>query len=313
MTGRFGWSLQESNADRTASMVIHVLVELGAAALISASSFLLCGHGVATKFVGIIAGVCSMTLICWSMVSVYSFMSVRIARVEAHDKRVAEQKESLVWQRGMSVKRDVPRSERLNLRRERREAEERLEKTLAIIPDAPAQSIADLLSTTVLRVQRALVMIASLVGQIIMQSCLFVGFFVWPRKLPRQASSPPTGGDGGERKPKLVTNNPAKPVPASGVEARTASSPVAMLARSGGEMARTANPTRGPVVSGAHLSDEFSKDLRKAAEWFAEGGSPWRSVRALASDFQVHHRTAGEYVERARAVGRRKASQQRLR
>jgi len=238
------------------------------------------------------------------MVSVYSFMSVRIARVEAHDKLVAEQKESLAWQRGMSVKRDVPRSERFNLRKERIEAEERLDKTLAIIPDAPAQSLADLLSTTVLRVQRALVMIASCVGQIIMQSCLFIGFFVWPRKLPRRASSPPTGGDGGE----LVTNNPAKPVASSGVAARTASSPVAMLAGSGGEMAR-AKASRGPVVSGAHLPDEFSKDLREAAEWFIRGGSPWRSVRALASDYQVHHRTAGEYVERARGVGRRKASQ----
>jgi hypothetical protein len=113
MTGRFGWSLQEGDADRTASAVIHV-----------------------------------------------------------------KQEKSLSWQRGVSIQRDVPRSERLYLRKKTRAAQERLEKTLAIIPDAPAQSIADLLSTTVLRVQRALVMIASCVGQIIMQSCLFIGFFV---------------------------------------------------------------------------------------------------------------------------------------
>jgi hypothetical protein len=133
-------------------------------------------------------------LMGYSVLSVYSWMSTRVARLEAHNRVVEAEQQALDWKRKTSIRRNIPKSERLYLRKETQEAQEKLERSLTIIPDAPAQSIADAFNTTALRVQRLLVMAASCVGQVIKLACLFIGFFIWPYRLDTPATRPPAGG-----------------------------------------------------------------------------------------------------------------------
>jgi enamine deaminase RidA (YjgF/YER057c/UK114 family) len=49
-----------------------------------------------------------------------------------------------------------------------------------------------------------------------------------------------------------------------------------------------------------------TQELAEAVEWLVQGGSPWRSIRALARDFNVNRKTARAHVRRAE---RHKASQ----
>jgi hypothetical protein len=67
---------------------------------------------------------------------------------------------------------------------------------------------------------------------------------------------------------------------------------------------------RKRTSGGLPLSDAAAEALGKAADWFVGGGSPWRSIRALARDHKCHHSTAADYVQRAK---RRKASKERTR
>lgn len=199
MTGRFGWSLQEDQADRYPSAVIHALVDASAAALISTASYMLSRPGATWKWrpVGAAAACISIMLMGYSVLSVYSWMSTRVARLEAHNRVVEAEQQALDWKRKTSISRNIPKSERLYLRQETRSAQDKLKRSLAIIPDAPAQSIADAFNTTAPRVQRFLVMAASCVGQVIKLACLFIGFFIWPYRLDKAVTRPPASGSGG--------------------------------------------------------------------------------------------------------------------
>ena len=213
MTGRFGWSLQDEAADRIASASIHVLVDAGGAALVTASGIMLSWRGWRWRMMGIIALFCALVLVAYSILSVYGFMSTRIAHLEGHKNIVAMQQGDLDWKRKTSISRDVPKSERLYLRQEARVAAGELKNSLAIIPDGQAAAIAGLFSTTSERVQRALVMISSGVGQLIKVACLFIGFSLWPHRLHETKPSGGTdGGGGGREKPATETKRTAETV-----------------------------------------------------------------------------------------------------
>src|SRR5262249_59428963 len=82
--------------------------------------------------------------------------------------------------------------------------------------------------------------------------------------------------------------------------------PSPTLARNKGQLARSSSsPTPLP---GQHVPEELARELEEAADWYLKGGSPWRSIRAIARHFGVHHNTAGDHVQRAE---RRKGSQPR--
>ena len=127
------------------------------------------------------------------------------------------------------------------------------------------------------------------------------------------------GGDGKHRKfvtdtPKNVTAKASASLTANGMavsKEASAASAVAKLAGGGISVSKsppppTPSPTSG--VQGAHISEDTAKNLRAAADLFVSGGSPLRSIRALARHFGVHHTTAGDYVLRAKW---RKASEER--
>jgi hypothetical protein len=301
MTGRFGWSLQEDQADRYASTMIHVLVDASAAALISTASYMLSRPGATWKWrlVSAAAACISMMFMGYSVLSVYSWMSTRVARLEAHNRVVEAEQQALDWKRKTSISRNIPKSERLYLREETRAAQEKLERSLAIIPDAPAQSIADAFNTTAPRVQRFLVMAASCVGQVIKLACLFIGFFVWPYRLDRPATRPPTGGSGGL---KLVASTVAAPVvgspPTSALVApatpafHVAGAPDSrhMVAAAGNDNAGSALAvgtatgdyplavsTANPVAGGTAMAVATNSD---AAGETATDNSPWRGSTA---------------------------------
>jgi len=157
----------------------------------------------------------------------------------------------------------MPRSERVFLRSETKRAEQRLERTLAYIPDAPAQSIADLLGTTPLRVQRELVMLTSSVFQMVKLACLFFGFYLWPTKVPSRPITPVGGHSGGGGGLKLVA-------------ATTGREQVATAKRSA-----TSSATRGrrsATPTGRMGDKELELLLRK----YRSGGMPGRSLREVA-------------------------------
>jgi hypothetical protein len=53
-------------------------------------------------------------------------------------------------------------------------------------------------------------------------------------------------------------------------------------------------------LPGQHLSKEMVKEITEVAVRFVKGESPWPSIRALARHFNVHPKTAGHYVSRAK-------------
>lgn len=209
MSARFGYSLQDDPADRYASAIIHILVDAGAASLITASGIMLSWGGLRWRSMGIVAFICALALVAYSVITVYGFMSTRIAHLESHNQLVAMQTKQLDWTRSTSVNRDVPRAERLFLRQEAKSARDDLKKSLAIVPDAAAASIASVFNTSVERVQRALVMIGSCIGQLIKISCLFIGFSLWPHRL-QSGGNRPGGGGNQQKEPATKNQEPTK-------------------------------------------------------------------------------------------------------
>jgi hypothetical protein len=54
-------------------------------------------------------------------------MPTRVARLEAHNRVVEAEQEALDWKRKTSIRRNIPRSERLYLHKETQEAQEKLD------------------------------------------------------------------------------------------------------------------------------------------------------------------------------------------
>ena len=116
---------------------------------------------------GVIALICALVLVIYSIVSVYGFMSKRITHLESHNRIVAYQQGEIDWKRKTIIKPELPKSERQMLRDELRTASKELKESLRFVPDAQAAGVAAWFDTTVERVQRTLVIITSGVGQLI--------------------------------------------------------------------------------------------------------------------------------------------------
>ena len=200
MTGRFGWSLQEAAVDRWVSACLHMLNDAAGAALVIVSSVMFGMSGWRTRIMGVIALICALLLVGYSIVSVYGFMSTRITHLERHNRIVAYQQGAIDWTRKTIINRDLPKSERQMLHDELRKANKELKAALRFIPDAQAAGIAAWFNTTVERVQRTLVIITSGVGQLIKVACLFFGFSLLSycsKEGPSSGdSSGPTAGGG---------------------------------------------------------------------------------------------------------------------
>ena len=79
MTARQGWSLQDNIADCFASALMNVLVDAAAAVLVSASSSMLKCRGLRRKVMGVSALLFALILEGYSTITVYGFMSTRMA------------------------------------------------------------------------------------------------------------------------------------------------------------------------------------------------------------------------------------------
>jgi hypothetical protein len=212
MTGRFGWSLQEADADRWASAVLHVLGDAAGAGLVAIAGIMLGWVGWRWKLMGSIAMLCALVLVAYSIVSVYGFMSTRIAHLESHKAVVSVDQGALDWSRKTSVSKEVPKGERMLMRKDVKERTEQLKKSLSFIPDAQAAGVAAWFGTTTEKVQRGLVVITSCVGQLIKVSCLFFGFSLWAYRADNQLSGRDEGG-GNNEKPKLSLVKPTTTQP----------------------------------------------------------------------------------------------------
>ena len=199
MTGRFGWNLQEAAVDRWASAALHVLNDAAGAGLVVASSVMLGMPGWRARIMGAIALLFALVLVTYSIVSVYGFMSTRISQLESHKSTVAYQQGEIDWKRKTIINRELPKADRQMMRAELRMASKEHKALLRFIPDAQAASIAAWFDTTVERVQRALVIVTSGVGQLIKVACLFFGFsFLSFRPEGAPSSDDHSGAGGGD-------------------------------------------------------------------------------------------------------------------
>jgi len=241
----------------------------------------------------------ALIFVAYSIISVHGFMSTRIAQLEAHKRLVEMEEKDLEWKRATSINREMPKSERMYLRQERVTAEAELKKSLRFVPDAAASSIASWFNTTSEQVQRYLVIFSSCVGQLIKVSCLFIGSCLWPHRQPTRVAHPSGGGgllalaDKDDIHNSTITADTAASSAAAYMKVRTAA-----LAGGADHMAVSKPPQSSR--QGMHLSDEASRELSEAADWFVRGKSPWPSIRALAREYSVHHSTAIYHVRRAK-------------
>jgi hypothetical protein len=218
MNFRFGWGLSGDLADRTTLAVLHVLVDPAAAGLVVAGTLM---RRWGWRMEGLGFQIIAILLILYSMLSVYGFMSARIAMTTSHDAVIAMQKGQLDWTRNSSVNRELPKVERRLLRQEAKELTKEIGRSLAIIPDAQAASIATAIGVSVDKVQRALVMISSGIAQAMKFVCLLAGVMIWPRAKQADSTTDASSGGGGDksdkRKLELVKPTAAK---LSGLSAR---------------------------------------------------------------------------------------------
>jgi hypothetical protein len=177
MNARFGWGLSPNLTDRTTLAVLHALVDPAAAGIIAAGG-LMFRWDWRWQGTGLLAF--AALLIAYSMLSVFGFMSTRIAATQSHDAIVEMQRGQWDWTLKSSIKREIPKQERRLLRAEAQDLAAKLEASLSIIPDAQATSIASVLDVPVAKVQRALVMISSGIAQTIKFICLLAAVMMWP-------------------------------------------------------------------------------------------------------------------------------------
>jgi hypothetical protein len=197
----------------------------------------------------------AFVLICYSMLSTYGFMSSRISAMANHNAVIAMQKGQLDWTRGSSVNRELPKVERRLLRADTKELMKDLRASLAIIPDAQAQSIADALGgLAVEKVQRALIMISSGMAQTLKFVCLLCGVMMWPRRQTTGSSQQQRGsGPDGSSGPRLVHNS--DPVVTTAPALSAASAP----------MSREAAAPPQPVVDQSLPGSSVSRQLSQPA------------------------------------------------
>ena len=185
MNARFGWGLSANLADRTTLAILHAIVDPAAAGIIAAGGLMLRWD---RRRQGIGLLVFAGLLIGYSMLSVFGFMSTRIAATQSHDAIVEMQKGQWDWTLKSSIKREIPKQERRLLRAEAQDLVGKIEASLSIIPDAQATSISNALGVPIAKVQRALVMISSGIAQTVKFICLLAAVMMWPRR--RYAEKP---------------------------------------------------------------------------------------------------------------------------
>src|SRR5262245_25198259 len=94
MNARFGWGLAPDWADRITLAVLHVLVDPAAAGLVVTGSLMIRWRW---RWQGILFLAIALVLMAYSMLSVYGFMSSRIAMTQSHQAIVDMQKGQLDW------------------------------------------------------------------------------------------------------------------------------------------------------------------------------------------------------------------------
>ena len=178
MNARFGWGLSADLGDRTILAVLHALLDPAAAGMIAAAG-LMFRWSRRKQGVGVLAF--AVLLIAYSILSVFGFMSARIATTQSHDAIVEMQKSQWAWTLKSSINRELPKQERLLLHNEAQEQSRMIQASISIIPDAQAAGIAAALGVPVDKVQRSLVMTSSCIAQTIKFVCLLAAVMIWPR------------------------------------------------------------------------------------------------------------------------------------
>ena len=297
MNWRFGWGLSTDLVDRSTVAVLHVLVDPAAGSLALAGSMLMRWgwKREGWTFYGF-----ALVLVLYSMLSVYGFMSARIAMTQSHDSVVAMQMGQLDWTRKSSINRELPRSERRLLRADAKEMTKEIRTSLSIVPDAQAASIAAALGVRVEKVQRALVMVASGIAQGIKFICIICGVMVWPRSVASaKQEAPPksdTGGGGG-KKLELVKPDARDPVDAP------------KKIHASAHLMQTDPTQRSASVpsTGAWKKRDYAAELREYLHQHAPDGD-LQSQRAIGRALNISQPSVSRHLRRIQAQADRKTA-----
>ena len=252
----------------------------------------------------------SVTLVLYSMLSVFGFMSARMVMTQSHEAVVAMQQGQLDWTRNSSMKRDLPKQERQLLHKEANALSKEIVTSLSIIPDAQAASIASALNLPVAKVQQWLVMISSGTAQAIKFLCLLGSVMMWPSRARTDGEDNKThsnlGGEGGVElgMPQVVHSEPigfsrSFQTQSSDLDAKSTVSPpdlVAEVAVSPSELETKSTASSPELVGKCAVSPPDSENLWHKSD---DARSTHQSVLSTdAPKGKLSHAQLHEYLKR---------------
>jgi hypothetical protein len=288
MNGRFGWEQASSTGDRYLMSVQHLLIDPAAAALVAL------GGSFAARRLRVhaaIALICGLMLVGWSVVSVYGFMSSRIAVSQGHKAALKVQEDYLKWAQGQTVNFDRPKADRQAMTLEVKDAVQKLVQAAMIVPDAQAASIAEMFDTSPENVQRALVLFSSCIMQFIKIACLFYGCFSWSQRVPMGHTTIDSSGSDGRSNPTSCNGGNVMPFRSSATSA-TSFTPANHSAKS---ISSHAIPPVALVANGTRLTrKEALRDAKRLIA--ATGAIP--SQKALATRWNCPPSTVSRWSKK---------------
>lgn len=303
--GRFGWSLGTTDADRVAYATLHILADLASAGLVAWSAAIAARGAWRWRVRAWVAFLCALGFTSVSILTVYGFMSTRIAAVQGHTAVLETQKGVAEWLKTQTVNPEVanayaaaasecasgrgPRclgaearaqalaGQQANMGKELRQQFKQIEATASIVPDSHASAIASITGMSLGAAQKLLMIVMSAFGQSVKFACLFFGIkglsqTIWRRRRTVSASPKGSSGEGGETR--KTTNESKDKQPETVIQfpakaSAPAEFPAAQNARPtvSSEAARVPSPA--PTVSGYPrlYGETVSSALRIQPEW----------------------------------------------
>ena len=224
--GRFGWSLGTTWGDSVGYTVLHVLADLASAGLVAWSASIAAKRKWRWRMRAWAAFLCALAFTSVSILTVYGFMSTRMAAVAGHTAVLETQKDHAKWLAGQTVKADVANAyaaaarecatgrgplcaaaearakalagQQSSMRIELRQQFKTIEATASIVPDSHALAIAGATGLSLATVQKLLMLIMSAFGQSVKFACLFFGIKGWvAHRMSTVSRTVPSTSEGG--------------------------------------------------------------------------------------------------------------------
>ena len=221
---RHGWSMGTWIGDQIGFAVLHGVVDVATALLVSAGAICFAWH---MRKMGWAACLFAVLLTCVSILWVSGFMSGRMTALAGQKAALDILEKHGKWAGGTTYK-QADRNERRSLRLEMRENARQMVKVASVVPDPHALWLSNITGWGVEFCQRVLIAVSSSMAQAMKYICLLVGFFLLSNRDERNASGSRGNSDGNGGK--VVTLH--KPEPSTAALTAAPNSTAALAAAS---------------------------------------------------------------------------------